>query len=103
MSFLLSVSTSHNSFVAPNAYYEFQIDVFFITDIPKQKMKVGMMCVHIFYLHGCCPAYVKAASGHFSRTDGMYEKMGGKPKQNYFDDEGAYNNQSVIDFLKGEK
>ena len=28
-----------NSFVAPNAYYEFQIDLFFINDIPKQKMK----------------------------------------------------------------
>ena len=37
-----------NSFVAPNAYYEFQIDLFFINDIPKQKMKVGMMCVDIF-------------------------------------------------------
>ena len=37
-----------NSFVAPNAYYEFQIDLFFSNDIPKPKMKVGMMCIDIF-------------------------------------------------------
>ena len=29
--------------------------------------------------------------------------MNGKPKLIYIDDEGAYNNQSVIDFLKDEK
>ena len=62
-----------NSFVAPNAYYEFQIDLFFINDIPKQKMKVGMMCIDIFFKYMVVvPRYVKTASGHFSRTDGMY-------------------------------
>ena len=37
-----------NSFVAPNAYYEFQTDLVFINDTLKQKMKVGMMCIDIF-------------------------------------------------------
>ena len=37
-----------NSFVAHNAYYKFQIDLFFLNDIPKQKFEIGMMCIDTF-------------------------------------------------------
>ena len=37
-----------NSFVAPHANYEYQIDLFFITDLENQKYKIGMACIDIF-------------------------------------------------------
>ena len=32
-----------NSFIAPHPYFEFQLDLFFINDLPNQKFKVGMV------------------------------------------------------------
>ena len=37
----------HNSFVAPHAYYEIQIDVFFITHLTNQDYTIGMICIDI--------------------------------------------------------
>ncbi len=37
-----------NSFVAPGAFHEFQIDLLFINDLEEQKFKVGMVCIDIF-------------------------------------------------------
>ena len=93
-----------NSFVAPNAYYEFQIDLFFINDIPKQKMKVGMVCIDIFSKYmAVVPLMSKQPADILAGLMECIKKMDGKPKLIYIDDEGAYNNQSVIDFLKDEK
>ena len=37
-----------NSFVAPHGFYEFQIDLFWLADLKKQKFKVGCLCIDIF-------------------------------------------------------
>ena len=37
-----------NSFVAPNANYEYQIDLFFISDLENQKFNTGMACIDVF-------------------------------------------------------
>ena len=37
----------YNSFVAPEANYEYQIDLMFFSDLLNQKFKVGMACVDI--------------------------------------------------------
>ena len=37
-----------NSYIPPNAFHEFQFDLFFINDIPNQKMKVGALMIDIF-------------------------------------------------------
>ncbi len=39
-----------NSFVAPRAFHEYQVDVFYITDkqFQKRKHKYGLSCVDIF-------------------------------------------------------
>ena len=34
--------------MAPHANYEYQIDLFFITDLENQKYKIGMACIDIF-------------------------------------------------------
>ena len=38
----------YNSFVAPHANYEYQIDLCVINDLPDQTFKVGMICIDIF-------------------------------------------------------
>jgi len=37
-----------NSFVAPEAYYEYEVDLFFINDLEDQKFTVGLLCIDIF-------------------------------------------------------
>ena len=37
-----------NSFVAPHAFYEFQIDLLWLVDLKKQQLKVGCLCIDIF-------------------------------------------------------
>ena len=37
-----------NSFVAPHAYYEYQLDLFFINDLENQKNRIGMAMIDIF-------------------------------------------------------
>ena len=39
-----------NSFVAPHAYFEFQVDLFFISsnDLENQKFTIGLVLIDIF-------------------------------------------------------
>jgi hypothetical protein len=37
-----------NSFVAPGPGYEYQIDLFYLSDLKNQKMKYGCVCIDIF-------------------------------------------------------
>ena len=37
-----------NSFVAPGPGYEYQVDLFYLSDLKKQKMKYGCVCIDIF-------------------------------------------------------
>ena len=40
-----------NSFVAPHPFNEFQIDLSFINDLPRQKVRAGMKGIYIIYRH----------------------------------------------------
>ena len=93
-----------NSFIAPHAFYEFQIDLFFINDLPKQKVRAGMICIDIFtkYLN-IVPIASKQPADMLAGIMENLKKMGKKPKMIYVDDEGSFNNQSVIDYLDEEK
>ena len=37
-----------NSFIPPHPFYEFQMDLFFINDLEKQKFRVGLLMIDIF-------------------------------------------------------
>jgi hypothetical protein len=37
-----------NSFVAPEPYYEYQMDLYFINDLKKQRFKSGLVCIDVF-------------------------------------------------------
>ena len=95
--------TGLNSFVAPNAYYEFQIDLFFINDIPDQKFRVGMVCIDVFSKYmNAVPISSKQPPDILAGLLENINKMNGKPKLIYIDDEGSFSTQSVIDYLKDE-
>ena len=67
-------------------------------------MKVGMMCIDIFSKYMVvAPLMSKQPADFLAGLMECITNMDGKPKLTYIDDEGAYNNQSVIDFWKGEK
>lgn len=92
-----------NSFIAPHAFYEFQIDLFFINDLPKQRVRAGMICIDILtkYLN-VVPIASKQPADMLAGIMENLKKMGKKPKMIYVDDEGSFNNQSVIDYLDEE-
>ena len=95
--------TGQNSSVAPNAYYEFQIDLFFINDIPNQRFRVGMTCIDVFSKYmNAMPISSKQPPDILAGVAENIKQMDGKPRLIYIDDEGSFNNQSVIDYLKDE-
>jgi hypothetical protein len=80
-----------NSFVAPHPFYEFQIDLFWVADLQKQKFKVGCLCIDIFTKYATVVP-IKSKKGP-DVTAGMLQclnEMKGKPKILYTDDEKAF-------------
>ncbi len=37
-----------NSFVGQEAFFEYQVDLFFINDLKEQKFRIGLLCIDIF-------------------------------------------------------
>ena len=46
----------YNSFIAPYPKYEYQLDLFFINDLPEQKIKIGLV-LRYFYEEGCSASF----------------------------------------------
>ena len=86
----------YNSFVAPHANYEYQIDLFFINDLPDQKFKVGMICIDIFTKYMVVVPISSKKEGDVAA--GLLEclhKMKATPKIIYTDDEGALQTEAM--------
>ena len=81
----------NNSFVAPHAFYEFQIDLFWLVDLKKQKFKVGCLCIDIFSKYAVVvPIKSKKGPDVAAGILQCFNEMKGKPKILYTDDEGAF-------------
>ena len=92
-----------NTFVAPEPFYEFQMDLFFINDLKNQKFKVGVIMIDVFSRFMVVVPIKSKDEGNIAA--GMIEalnKMGGKPKILFTDDEGALNTKSIQDYLEKE-
>ena len=86
----------YNSFIAPHAYYEFQMDLFFIKDIPDQKWEIGLLLIDIFSKY--CVIIPIETKGIGDVVRGILEgiqKMGKKPSIIYSDDETALRYETV--------
>ena len=87
-----------NSFVAPGAHYEYQVDLFFINDLEEQKFKVGMVCIDIFSEFAAVVPIMSKDTGDVAA--GILEslnKMGRKPQIIYTDDETALSSKAIKD------
>ena len=81
-----------NSFVPKEPFYEFQFDLFFINDIPNQKMKVGALMIDIFSKGvTVIPMQSKSEGDVAMALVEGFQKMGGFCKLLFTDDESALN------------
>ena len=69
-----------NSFIAPEPFHEFEMDSFFIKDIPNQKFIVGLIMIDIFsrFMH-VVPIKGKDEANIASAMIEAFHEMGGKP------------------------
>ena len=92
-----------NSFIAHEAFEEFQIDLMFFADL-KEKYNGGLLLVDIF------SKYTTVIPLHGKTTDEILDaliegirKMHGKPKVIYSDNEPAFSSTAVQTYLKENK
>ena len=90
-----------NSYIPPNAFHELQFDLFFINDIPNQKIKVGALMIDIFSkAMTVIPIQSKSEGDVAMALVEGFKKMGGFCKLFFTDDESALNTKSIQDYLK---
>ena len=93
-----------NSFIAPHAYYEYQVDLFFLSDLENQKFRTGMACIDIFSEFATVvPISTKQTSDFLAGLMECLTKMKHKPKIIYSDEEGSLNSNDVQECLEKEK
>jgi hypothetical protein len=89
-----------NSFVAPHAKYEYQLDLFFINDLENQKYKIGLICIDIFSkFMTVVPLPSKQEADVAAGVLECLNNMRGSPKMIYTDDEGSFSSKSMKDIL----
>ena len=95
---------SKNSFVTPNANYEYHIDLLVITDLEKkQKYKIGMACIAIFTKYATVvPILSKHIPDFLAGLMECLKNMKSKPMFIYSDEEGALTSNDIQAYLKKE-
>ena len=90
----------YNSFVASEAYEEFQLDLMVFTE-PDLEYKMGLLIIDIFSKY-CVVIPLKT-----NKTDEVYrglvegfKKMNGYPRTIYTDNEGSLNSTQIQQYLK---
>ena len=95
-----------NSFIAPYAYYEYQIDLFFITnnDLKNQKFRIGLVMIDIFSKFAVVvPIKSKQPPDLLAGIMEGINKMGKKPELVYSDEEGSLNSGVSKEYFDKEK
>ena len=95
-----------NSFVAPHAFWEFQLDLFFISknDLENQKFRIGLILIDIFSKYATViPIASKQPPDVLAGIMEGIKKMGGKAKIIYSDEEGSLFSSTITDYLDEEK
>ena len=95
-----------NSFIPPRAFYEFQIDLSFISkqDLQNQKFRIGMLCIDIFSKYMVIvPIKSKQPPDVLAGVMECIQKMGKKCELIYTDEEGSFGSEIVLDYLKEQK
>ena len=94
----------YNSFIAPYPKYEYQLDLFFINDLPKQTSKIGMLLIDIFTKQAV--VYPLQGKDVNDILTGLLEGMvalGGRPEIIYSDHEGALGSNAMAEWFASQK
>ena len=90
-----------NSFIAPHHKYEYQVDLFFINDLPNQRYKVGLLMIDVFSKYmTVIPIKTKGEGDVAAGIIEGFVKMGGTPEILYTDDESALSTDAMKKYLK---
>ena len=95
-----------NSFVAPHSFWEFQLDLCFISknDLENQKFRIGLILIDIFSKYATViPIVSKQPADVLAGIMEGIKKIGGKPKIIYSDEEGSLFSSTITDYLDEEK
>ena len=98
--------SGYNSFVAPEANYEYQLDFFFISpkDLKNQEYKGGLVLLDVFSRKAVVTPI--KSKNMVDVTTGILEgmrRMGSRPKRMYSDDEGTLQTAEMQEFFKDQK
>ena len=92
----------YNSFVAPHAHYEYEMDLLFINDLgDNQKYKIGICAIDVFSKYAVVVPIKSKAEGDVAA--GLLEcinKMGEQPKIIYSDAEPALSSNAMQEYYK---
>ena len=92
-----------NSYVAPEPNFEYQIDLFYLSDLEDQKSKVGMLAVDIFTKYTwVVPIMSKSIPDVLAGFLEIFHKMG-KPKMVYSDNETSFVSPEVQKYFQEQK
>ena len=95
-----------NSFIAPYAYYEYQVDLFFITnnDLKNQKFRIGLVVIDIFSKFAVVvPIKSKQPQDLLAGIMEGINKISKKPELVYSDEEGSLNSGVLKEYFDKEK
>ena len=95
-----------NSFIAPHAYWEYQLDLFFISknDLENQNFRIGMVFIDIFSKFATViPIKSKEPPDVLAGIMEGLQNMGKNPKMFYSDEERSLYSKTIIEYLEQEK
>ncbi len=93
-----------NSFIAPHAYYEYQIDLFRIKDLKNQKYTWGCVCVDIFSKFAAVVPMLDNKGGPAAAAIiESFTQMGKKPELLYTDGETSFNSYALQEYYEEQK
>ena len=87
----------HNSFVSPGSNFEYEVDLMFMS---KSDANIGLVAIDNFTkMASIAIIKNKQPDEVIAGLKYMFDKLGGKPKQIYSDEEGAFNSAKYKQFL----
>jgi transposase InsO family protein len=93
----------YNSFVANAPYEEFQTDIGFFKDLKDPEYKAGLFIIDIFTKYATViPLKTNTWPDVLEALKKGFQKMEGKPQVIYSDQEGAWTNREVQNYLENE-
>ena len=97
------VLRGQNSFVASRPSDEFEVDFFYINDKEDDEYKISLAGIDVFSRFGTCFASAnKTPEQSVEGLKRMFERMGGRPKIIFADEEGSMQSKITDECLKDE-